>query len=307
MAKNRKTFPEKATMFYCIGAQKAGTTWLYDALRQSSNVHFCRNKELHYFDVIAGRGKLSLQNRIDITKILAGKLVAKTGPGNTHALKQLRELAHLLTIYTGEPGDHTPYLDYLLRGYRDQPVVCDITPAYAILDREHFADMASIGQAKFLFIMRDPIERMWSQIRMAVSVQFKGQDIDFDAACAERAKTLIETQRLPRVERANYLATITELEAAVSAQHIKYVFYEDLFLPKAMIDICSFLGIPPIPSDEKSHSNLGRKANIPRHLHREFRKTFAPQYTFVHERFGSAVPDSWNHAPSNKLLFWKKT
>lgn len=45
-------------------AQKAGTTWLHDALRQSREVHFSRNKELHYFDVIAGKANqvLALRN-----------------------------------------------------------------------------------------------------------------------------------------------------------------------------------------------------------------------------------------------------
>ena len=41
-------------MFFCIGAQKTGTSWLHDYLSRSDEVHFSRNKELHYFDVRAG-------------------------------------------------------------------------------------------------------------------------------------------------------------------------------------------------------------------------------------------------------------
>jgi len=32
--------PENTKLAYCIGAQKAGTTWLYETLRTSSQIHF---------------------------------------------------------------------------------------------------------------------------------------------------------------------------------------------------------------------------------------------------------------------------
>ena len=36
--------------FICIGAQKAGTTWLYENLKCNSQVFLTSKKELHYFD-----------------------------------------------------------------------------------------------------------------------------------------------------------------------------------------------------------------------------------------------------------------
>ncbi|MBY5935554.1 sulfotransferase [Tateyamaria omphalii] len=298
MPKRAARFPDTATMVFCIGAQKAGTTWLYEALRASPQVHFCRNKELHYFDVMAGRADLAIANRVKMAAALANKLTAKTGPGNAKVLKQLREVTDLLTIYTGEPGDHDPYLRYLLRGYRAQPVVCDITPAYAILDAPHFADMASIGTAKFLFLLRDPVDRMWSQIRMAEAVEHpdvpKGDA--FDAACAARAKMLIEAGRLPRIERADYERTIRALEKVIPRDRIKYVFYEDLFAPETLDDICGFLDIDAIQADGARRSNPGRDAAIPDDIRHGFERAFARQYKFVRKRFGDRVPTAWHSA-----------
>ena len=36
--------------FLCVGAQKAGTTTLYDILKQHPNIYLPKVKELHFFD-----------------------------------------------------------------------------------------------------------------------------------------------------------------------------------------------------------------------------------------------------------------
>lgn len=42
--------PAGLPSFICIGAQKAGTTWLYEKLKQHSAVCMAEPKEVHYFD-----------------------------------------------------------------------------------------------------------------------------------------------------------------------------------------------------------------------------------------------------------------
>lgn len=285
-------FPSTATMVFCIGAQKAGTTWLYDALRRSDQVHFSRNKELHYFDVIAGKAQQVFDMRVQATSILAKRLTPQLGKRNCENLRQLRDLTDLLEIYTSEAGDHSAYLNYLLEGYENHPVVCDITPAYAILDREIFAQMGQIGSAKFIFILRDPVARMWSQIRMATKAALP-PPVSFQDACIARAQQLIKTGRLPKIERADYQRTITELEAAIPTERIKYLFYEDMFNPASMNNLCNFLKIEPIETDPETHSNLGISASMPDNIRADFCDAFSPQYAFIHDRFSGQVPDSW--------------
>ena len=301
MARPRNTFPKKATMFFCIGAQKAGTTWLYDALQKNPQIHFSKNKELHYFDVIMGRAKLALVNRVRMARALAAKLEDRTGPQNSHTIKQLRDVTDLLEIYTGGKNNHAPYLKYLLRDYRRQPIVCDITPSYAILSRDDFANMAAIGNTRFGFIMRDPVDRMWSQIRMAVSYMDVDDD-DFEASCIAHAQTLIDTQHLDRIARANYRQTITELEAAVPPEHIKYLFFEDLFKPKTMADLCQFLNINPVPADAQTPSNQGRSASMPDMVRSAIEDAFEPQYRYIRDRFGDAVPATWARVKPRQMV-----
>ncbi len=285
-------FPKTAQMAFCIGAQKAGTTWLYDFLKRSPQCHFSRNKELHYFDVMAGRADLALDLRVRMAASLAAQLRTETGGANVVALRQLQEVSQLLTIYTGGGAGrqrHAPYLSYMLEGHDAQPVVCDITPSYAVLDRAHFADMAMIGRARFIFILRDPVDRMWSQIRMAQADAVG----DHAEACATHARILMSERRLPKLARADYRRTIQELEAAVPADRIHYVFYERLFQRKTTDAICSFLGISPVDPDPARRVNEGRASAIPDDIADAFRKAFAPQYAFIRDRFGSALPDAW--------------
>lgn len=296
-----RPFPPNAQMVFCIGAQKAGTTWLYDTLRQSDQVHFSRNKELHYFDVTAGKAKQVFEMRINSVETLARRLVPQLGPRNSQNLRQLRDLTALLQIYTGEPGDHSHYINYLLDRYAGQPVICDITPAYAVLDRGVFAQMARIGSAKFIFILRDPVDRMWSQIRMAVKSE-NPNTRTFQNDCIARAQRLIDTGRLGNIERADYQRTITELEAVIPREQIQYLFFERLFQPRTMDEVFEFLGIAPYAITPEKHSNLGVAASLPHEIRIAFQSAFARQYEFVQDRFGTTVPDQWDAGAFSQRL-----
>lgn len=292
------TFPAATTMFFCIGAQKAGTTWLYDYLSQSEQVHFCRNKELHYFDVRAGRGNLSLEIRLKRLQRLVDKCTMRKVHHLPRLFEQIRETLDLLDIHVHGgygPDRHDRYLRYLLQGHAGQPVVADITPGYSVLDRAHFADMAAVGNARFAFILRDPVARMWSQIRMSVATSLgkKSTPEALMEGCRAHAEKLISEQALGDVRRANYLHTMSELEAAVPADRICYVFYEDLFAGDAAARICQFLQIDAPPVDTEKRVNEGVRLPIPDDLRAAFRAAFDPQYKGIAQRFGSDLPKAW--------------
>ncbi|MCC1494828.1 sulfotransferase [Cognatishimia sp. F0-27] len=291
-------FPQGARMMFCIGAQKGGTSWLHDYLLPSPEVHFSPNKELHYFDVRAGRAEMALRLRIKQMQTLAGRLAAGKSALHPQHTRVVREALDLLEIYTGPkagPNRHDPYLDYLLAGYDAQPWVADITPSYAVLDARHFADMAMVGEARFIFILRDPVARMWSHIRMMERVNH-GEDTPTEEMighCAARAQILIDSGKLGRLERVNYRRTMIELEAAVPAERIKYVFFEDLFSGAATREICDFLGIAHRQPEGGRRVNEGKPVPMPEEIRAAFRDAFDPQYRFVRERFGDRVPEKW--------------
>ena len=51
-------------LFLSVGAMKAGTTWLYDQLKEHPQVYFTPEKEIHYFEQVTGNSNpLSHQKR----------------------------------------------------------------------------------------------------------------------------------------------------------------------------------------------------------------------------------------------------
>lgn len=292
-------FPDDLKMFFCIGAQKAGTSWLHSYLSAAPEVHFSPNKELHYFDVCANHGGMALRVRINALRVLADKM--ETGDTRLHAgmVERACDAAELLRIYTGKGGAeanrHDPYIKYLTRGRGAQRLVGDITPSYAVLNRENFADMASIGEARFIFILRDPVARLWSHFRMSAT-----SDIGTGASaeqlmstCRKRIATLHEANRLTRIERSDYLRTMAELEAVIPAERILYVFFEDLFDGEATQQVCDFLGIAHLPANSAERVNEGVSLPIPKDIETLFRLILDAQYSGIRARFGPRVPTRW--------------
>lgn len=315
-------FPADARMVFCIGAQMAGTDWLDALLRQSPDCHFSPARELHYFDVLGGVAGPVYQHRIKFAATLAARLTANPGPANRPTLLALQQLAAQLAIHSGpgpgpgpdsiqRPERHAPYLNYLLSGRRTESVVCDITPTYALLDRPMFSEMASIGGpttggAKFLFILRDPVDRLWAQICTTGAAQSLAQKLPppaHEAACIAQGWALITSGRLTALDptdqamgRADYARTITALEAAVPVEQIKYLFYEQLFTQASADAICGFLGIAPGLTLPLPEPRSATAQPIPAALAQALRAALDPQYDFARVWFDDTLPAQWQQA-----------
>jgi sulfotransferase family protein len=107
--------------FLGIGAQKAGTTWLYRMLKRHPDIGMPEQKELHFWD--------------------------KHEPEPAVVDRYLNSFAGLHGRARGE-----------------------ITPSYAILPSERIAAVhRHLPELRLLFVMRNPIERAWSQARMELA------------------------------------------------------------------------------------------------------------------------------------------
>lgn len=299
--------PKGATMVYGIGAQKAGTSWLFDYLKQSKECHTVHIKELHYFDALYVKSERShLNNRFAQLRRAVDGLTPGMDPANRKRLRDTQLLAERLSIHAAAPGDHRPYVAYMTKGYAGQKIICDFTPSYCTLDAEGFREMDSLGPAKFIFILRDPVDRLWSQIRMAIGAQnSKLSDDAYEAKCVAHAEDLRNKRDIARIPRADYARTMEALETAVPSDHIHYVFYEDLFSQDSVDEICAFLGITPHKVAGDKRVNLGRSTALPDEVEEILSEALAPQYEAVRARFGESVPAAWRDVvvpPSKKAL-----
>ncbi|WP_428929796.1 sulfotransferase [Marinibacterium sp. SX1] len=299
-------FPPDATMFYCIGAQKSGTTWLHRVLQAHDDCHVPIAKEVHFFDILEGHTDLDRRIRRKVSDIeqAIARLTPEIGPANRAALARIEDAAAHLGVFTGQPDGRNglrPYVDYLLRGRRSERVICDITPAYSMLSRDSFGAMASFGQARFLFLLRDPVSRLWSQLRMGVRLEMQqktGPDIDetaYRTACLDRAARLAGSD-VSHVLRSSYLRTMDNLEAAVPRGRILYMFFEEMFTPPALARLSDFLGIAPIAAAPEDKMNEGIRVSLPADIAAALRASLAPQYDQIADRVGQPLPAAWERA-----------
>lgn len=283
-------------IIYGVGAQKAGTSWLFDQLQKSKDVHGGHVKEMHYFDTLH---MPSDQNhwvqRLETLNAMVGRIKGGFAPENAIRLRQIRQVTHQLACFAAEKGDHSAYVKALMEGRTTEKALLDFTPSYSGMPVEGLKDMASIGRAKFVFVLRDPVSRMWSQIRMRTKMlDVAKTDEEFFRISVEHAHHLKEINRYPHIYRADYLGTMDRLEQAVSHQDIKYVFYENLFRQDTMDEICEFLNVAPVKVESSKRVNLGREIPIDEDTRALIGNALRVQYEGVFSRFGGEVPEKWH-------------
>lgn len=288
--------PKNMQIIYCVGAQKAGTSWLFDQLQKSRDVHGGFVKEMHYFDTLyLPSDQNHSTTRLETLNALTKSIKPGFAPGNAKRLRQIRQVTHQLACFGAEKGDHKEYVRSLIEGRTTERALLDFTPSYSGLPVEGFKDMASLGATKFIFVLRDPVSRMWSQIRMRTKMLGTAKDDeDFHRISVEHARHLKEINRYPNIFRANYVRTIERLEQAVPTEDIKYVFYEDMFQQDTIDHICAFLDVGPVAIDAEKQVNLGKAIPLDADIRALIGAELRVQYDGIMKRFGDAVPQKWH-------------
>ena len=281
--------PQGVRLLCCVGAQKAGTSWLFDQLSKSPQIHTGRIKEWHYFDALEqGDSADIVAQRFDLLQTIAAKLRPGFHETNERHLRKLRLLSEMLYPTTSKAGDHSAYITALTRDRGSATTVCDFTPAYSGLSAGGFAEIAALGDVAFLYILRDPVARMWSQIRMLMAQD--GPD-NLAQRCIKHGHAICATGHIQTIHRADYARTMAALDA--SGAPIRYTFFETLFTQSTMDEITDFAGIPPVTISPETRVNEGLNIALPADLAIRMTASLAPQYNAIFKRFGAATPGAW--------------
>lgn len=291
------------TILYCIGAQKAGTSWLHEYLLAHPDVHVPAVKEMHYFDAMYGNeGKGVVRRRAkQLARLIGqdGSLDTPMRSDETIPYPSAEYHAALVYMHTDRSRDHNAYRTLLLNGWTGEAVVADITPSYATLGPEGFSEMRRIAPAaRFLFIMRDPLKRLVSALRMlhASKVRPRKTEVGIDSLCEDYL-----AGRLPgAVRRTQYSATVRDLESVVPAGQIAYLFYETMFDQATMDWLTSWLGIRQMPADFGKVVWGGEGRAMPStEMIARLHDSLADEYDALAHRFGAEIPDVWG-APEQR-------
>ena len=310
--KAKKPAKPRGPTFFGVGAPKAGTSWLYKVLSSYPDCGLPPHKELHFWDVRHGETVHSfsyverLKRAAEMAAEIAELAEAEATPDSPSMFAdgfmengKVPRLIEKLSLYI-EPlrfHDVDSYIRYLNRHRRPaNGLAGEITPMYAELRQEGFAEMVKwFPDSRFVFIMRDPVERAWSHARFLTT-----RDKAISAAEQNRMIEL-EPIKAPILKGSDYRGTITRLEAVVPRERIHYMFFEPLTDPARVVGqmrgLESFLDLNPQPA-----RSLERFAETPENVspgwdlspagRRRLMGLLGPTYAFVRERFGS-LPKDW--------------
>lgn len=277
-------WPEGARLLLGLGAQKAGTTWVHALLSGHPDCVAGPIKEKHYFDSVFGlTGGLRKLRAKQLDQLVAA------GKGDGPRARNLRELDAV--IASPEP-DHHGYLRFMARKLGAGQVALDITPSYGRLDDDAFAQMAAIPQARFLFLMRDPVARLWSSFRMDVAKRTEGAE--FEAICQDGLDAAFDMDDEVFIQRANYVETLERLERHVPEERRLVLFFEHLFTQESVDRLHDFLGVARRPMGVAPAENVGQAARMRTDQVSRLTKIFRGQYDAICDRFGDAVPSAWH-------------
>ena len=141
--------------FIGIGAQRAGTGWLYRNLAKHPDIWLTPLKELHYFDNPNEVDSMGSRLRSSTwRRQCAARILRDCFPGSRGTLRWD------LRYFFGRRSDDWYASLFLPNKYQ---ISGEITPAYSILDSGTVGHIRKImPDVKIVFLMRNPISRAWS-------------------------------------------------------------------------------------------------------------------------------------------------
>jgi len=278
-------------LFLCVGAQKAGTTWLYAQLKDHPEIGFSGVKEVHYFNTLYCDSILLTRRKVnELERILKEKRSAlERYFSNVSSGKPVNKVIHELL----SPVNDQWYIK--LFSHSGKKYAADFSPEYALLPDAGFENIKRVCQnKKILFIMRDPVDRAKSAMRYF----FEMQNTDIRDVTREELVELAYSDMI--IEKSSYHVTVQKLQEHFRPEDLLFLFYEDLMRnkQKAINQITDFLEVAAVALPEE---RLERKVNVTHdfdfsnEIDKKLKAKLKDTYDALSARF-SKLPESWGQA-----------
>lgn len=184
-----------------------------------------------------------------------------------------------------QKGYYESYFDGLLKtnGFW---LTGDISPGYMTLSADQLRvtrdRLRSKGfDVKVVFLMRDPVERLWSGARM----RKRNYDAGYiGLSDTEAVRAIIDDPGV--TARTRYDKTLKTLDSVFKPHEVFVALYEEMFTPREIERLSDFLGVPTDLSMRETKFNVTeREGTLGPDLIADIRKAYAPVYALCHARF----------------------
>jgi hypothetical protein len=277
--------------FLVIGAQKAGTTWLHQNLKAHPQIWLPPEKEIHFFDLppllpfaalalaparsIRHWGRYRL--RRDYRKVKAGEQPASW---YLRYYFQPRTRRWYRSLFQPGPGQ----------------VAGETTPRYAVLGDRGVAKVhALLPDVKIIYLLRDPIERAWSDLAMFHSAKFGHAGL----ATVDEPRIFDFLCHSQQLAHSRYAANLARWERFYRPTQILVDFQDRMReAPGPLLhDIHRFLEVEVserfVPSAASRKVNSHPYPAMPEHVAPILARLLIDDIEGMHRRFGNRYTAAW--------------
>lgn len=267
--------------FICIGAQKSGTTWLYQQLEKHPQVWVPPIKELHYFD----RPHIKRYAHAITSPLIMGKSVRSV----LRCSVKSKFIFWAIRYVFGLRND--TYYSSLFPISTTQ-VTGEVTPAYAWLDETTIRHISSLmPKVKLIYLLRNPVDRAWSHLKMH---ERKG-NVKRDTSVAE----IMKIKEKKMLEHSSYSEHLKRWEMCFEEEQIFIGFFDQIKTdPKSLMEsIYSFLEVDPGFASEQENLtkayNQGQSGAMPLEVEKELSEKLLPEINELHKKFNNSHTLEW--------------
>ena len=283
------------TLMFGVGATKAGTSWLHRYLCDHPECALPNIKELHYFDRANDKHREKELIRLETVRadlmaksLLAGKFKADK------LNRRIDEIEDWIPVMQNTSSDVSDYGKFLMRDATPQTkLVGDITPAYGLMDEPTLIRMRDMApDTRFIMLLRDPLDRLWSNLRMMAGWRVKDGE-ELGAKANHLFTRLLKGEENGVAKRSDYAGMLTRLQNVVPRDRIFVGFYESLFTQTCVDKICTFLGLSPRVGEFDRVIHASQPADVDPSRAADVREMLIPHYDYVQQLIGD-MPARWH-------------
>ena len=291
------TVPEPSVLF-CVGATKAGTSWLYRYLHDHPDCSLPAVKEAHYWDTfdadVRDRQLTAFGQRLqELHDLRAEAEAAGRGWQVTNVERRIADMTGLMTAVEGGRAGDQSYLAWLTRNRGAAKLFADITPNYATLPDEVLSRMVNLSSAtRVIFLIRDPLDRLWSHIRMQARRQRQSHEVYEKKANNILYRILNRGQETHILERGDYPGIIRKLRRVVPENRLLILFTENMMRQEGLSQLCSFLDIEAITPANTQPVHQGPEVVMLDKLRPRALKLLNEHYDWAARNVGP-LPQNW--------------
>lgn len=262
----------------CIGAQKSGTSWLHEVLSERPDVWVPPFKELHFFSHKFDKECRSWTE----WHIKKGVKTARSRHLKDNLNPDINYLDYLDSFLEKPMFNGTWYKNVFSRAPISS-LCLDVTPAYSSISQDGVSFVAKfLGKAKFIYIIRTPLDRALSQLRMEIS----------RTGIPSTKEEWKNYATMPVIiSRGDYKSNIPRWSKHFDSSRLLFIPFQQISQSpyEALNKIETFAGLTPFNSYKKAtkKAHQSKLVSIPEFVIDILREETMEQDQFLKEYFGT--------------------